>query len=314
MGGAPLGGLYTDVSEDSADATIERCFSLGLNLFDTAPMYGAGKSETRLGRTLSKRPRDSFVIATKVGFDLAPFAPGCKEEILFPFDNAPPLRPVSDFSYDGALRSIDGSLKRLRLNRVDVLYVHEPTGFYEQSLQGALQALLKLRREGVVGAVGVAMNQSEMLARFAREGGCDCFLLAGRYTLIEQGALAELLPLCLKDKISIIIGGPYNSGILATGAKPGAKYNYLDAPMEILQRVQRIEAVCERFAVPLKAAALQFPLAHPAVASVVPGCASASEIEENFRMASHSVPSEFWMELRRRSLVPPEAPLPGENP
>jgi D-threo-aldose 1-dehydrogenase len=157
------------------------------------------------------------------------------------------------------------------------------------------------------------MNKAEMLVRFAHEGGFDCFLLAGRYTLIEQGALKELLPLCSDKKISVIIGGPYNSGILATGARPGAKYNYLDAPNDVLEKVRKIEAVCENYSVPLKAAALQFPLSHPAVAAVVPGCGSVSEVEENFRMVSYPIPVEFWTELRKTNLLPEQAPIPSGN-
>lgn len=312
IGGCPIGGLYVDMTEDEATMTIERALALGLNFFDTAPLYGSGKSESRLGRVLLRHDRASFAIATKVGFALVPFDPNSNEEIFFPFQNAPPLRPACDYSYDGVMRSFEESLKRLHLDRVDVIHVHDPLDFYEETMKGALRALLELREQRLVTAIGAAMNQSEMLVRFAHEGLFDCFLLAGRYTLIEQGALNELLPLCAQKNISVIIGGPYNSGILATGAKSGAKYNYLDAPKEVLEKVRQIAAVCDQYAVPLKAAALQFPLSHPAVAAVVPGCGSVSEVEENFRMVAHSIPLELWTELRKRRLLPEEAPIPSD--
>ena len=311
VGGAPLGGLYRDLSEEAATATIERALALGLNFFDTAPLYGAGKSESRLGRTLANHDRSSFTLATKVGFALVPIDPEANEEIFFPFENPPALRPACDYSYDGAMRSFEGSLKRLEVDHIDVLHLHEPVGFYEETMQGAFRALWKLREQGLIKALGAAMNQVEMLIRFAHEGHFDCFLLALRHTLIEHWAFKELLPLCAAKKISLIIGGPYNSGILATGAIPGAKYCYLDPPKEVLEKVLQIEAVCREYSVPLKAAALQFTLCHPAVASVVPGCASVAEVEENFEMLSYSIPREFWSELQRRHFVPEEFITPS---
>jgi D-threo-aldose 1-dehydrogenase len=207
------------------------------------------------------------------------------------------------------MRSIEESLKRLQLQHVDIVYIHEPDGFYDETMKGAYRALRKLREQGLVKAVGVAMNQAEMLIRFAKEAEFDCFQLAGRYTLLEHAPLKDFLPLCAAKKISVIIGSPYNSGILATGAKPGARYKYLDAPPDIVEKVRQIEAVCHRHSVPLKAAALQFPLAHPAVAAVIPGCRSAAEVEENFRMVSHPIPQEFWEEMRETNLIPSEALL-----
>jgi D-threo-aldose 1-dehydrogenase len=309
LGGAPLGGLYTDISENAASAAVERALALGINLFDTAPLYGSGKSESRYGRVLPRHQRSSFIISTKVGFSLVPENPAQDEDIFFPFENPPPLRPACDYSYDGAMRSLEESLKRLQLDRVDIMYIHDPVGFYDETMKGAYQALRKLRDQGVVGAVGAAMNQAEMMIRFAQEGEFDCFQLAGRYTLIEHAPLKDFLPLCAAKQISVIIGSPYNSGILATGAKPGARYKYLDAPPEILEKVRQIEAVCGRHSVPLKAAALQFPLGHPAVAAVIPGGRSAAEVEENHQMLSLPIPSEFWLELRETGLIPSEAPV-----
>jgi D-threo-aldose 1-dehydrogenase len=309
MGGAALGGLYTEVLEAAALATVKRAIELGINFIDTAPLYGHGKSEIFLGRALGGVPRDSFVLATKVGRVLIPVAPAdlAKDE----FENPEPFRPVFDFSFDGVMRSFEASLKRLNLDRVDVLHIHDPDDHYEEAIRGAYPALARLRSEGAIKAVGAGMNQAEALARFARDGQFDCFLLAGRYTLIDHTGLKELLPLCEQKGISIIIGGPYNSGILASGAAPGAKFNYADASADVLEKVRRIDGVCRQFSVPMKAAALQFPLAHPAVACVIPGARSVAELDENFKMASHPIPSEFWQALRRLRLLPDEAPVPG---
>ncbi|HXH50768.1 MAG TPA: aldo/keto reductase [Terriglobia bacterium] len=308
LGGAPLGGLFEDVQGEAAVATIRRALEMGINFFDTAPLYGHGKSEKWMGQGLAGIPADSRVLATKVGRVLEPVEPGTLEKDEF--DNPAPFKPVFDFSYDGVMRSFNESLKRLQVDRIDVLHIHDPDNHYDQAIKGAYPALDQLRREGRIAAVGAGMNQAEMPARFAREGNFDCFLLAGRYSLIDHTGLKELLPLCVEKQISIIIGGPYNSGILATGAKPGAKFNYADAPPEILEKVRKVEEVCARHQVPMKAAALQFPLAHPAVASVIPGARSVAELEENFRLISHPIPGDFWAELRSKGLLPEEAPVP----
>jgi D-threo-aldose 1-dehydrogenase len=313
VGGCPLGGLYTDMSEEAATATVERALSLGVNLFDTAPLYGAGRSESRLGRALTGRSRATYVVSTKIGFSLVAEDPEANEKIFFPFDNPPPLRPATDYSFEGTMRSYKESRRRLNLDHIDILHIHDPVRSYEEAMMGAYPALQTLRHEGLISAVGAAMNQAEILVRFAHEREFDCFLLAGRYTLLDQSGLKELLPLCVAKGISIIIGGPYNSGILATGALPAAKFNYRDAPSEVIEKVRQIEGVCVRHSVPLKAAALQFPLAHPAVVAVIPGCASASEVEENFHMMSYEIPGDFWSDLRRLELIPPDAPVPDGN-
>ena len=222
------------------------------------------------------------------------------------------------------LRSLEESLERMGLDSVDILYVHDPDGgvslhedfsgqdyYYRQVLDEALPALADLRSQGVIGAVGVGMNFWQMLARFARDGDFDCFLLAGRYTLLDQTALPELLPLCQSRNISIVIGGPYNSGILASDLSPGAKYFYRDARPEVLEQAGRIKAVCDRHGVPLKAAALQFCLGHPAVAAIIPGAMSVGEVEENCAMVDFPMPSDMWAELRHAGLIPAEAPTPG---
>ena len=311
LGGAALGGMYREVPDASVAGSVEAAYALGINHFDTAPLYGHGNSEERMGQALANHPRNGFVLSTKVGRVLAPVENGAVDGGVFA--HPAPFKPVFDFSFDGVMRSFEESLKRLKLDRVDILYIHDPDDHYEEAIRGAFPALNKLRNEGVVSAIGAGMNQAGMLARFAREGDFDCFLLAGRYTLIDHSGLKELLPLCVQKKISIIIGGPYNSGILAGGAVSGAKFNYENAPPEIIERVRRVEAVCQRHSVPLKAAALQFPLAHPAVASVIPGAREASEVEDNFRLMSAPIPHEFWLELKAEKLLPDEAPVPGEQ-
>jgi D-threo-aldose 1-dehydrogenase len=313
FGSVPLGGLYKDLTEEQADATVRRVIELGINYFDTAPIYGFGKAETRLGRELSKLNRDSLVVATKVGYTLMPDEGGRDEKVFHRFVNVPPVRAIFDYSYDGLMRTFEGSLERLQLSRVDILNIHDPDHNWREAIDVAYPTVHKLRSEGVVSAIGVGMNQAEMLTRFARECDFDCLLVAGRYTLIDHTGLRELLPVCEQKGIRVIIGGPYNSGILATGARPGATYNYLDAPPTIVERVAAIEAVCARHGVPLKAAALQFPLAHPAVAAIIPGGRSAAEVQENFQLLSKKIPDDFWAELRRLDLLPPEAPVPRAN-
>jgi D-threo-aldose 1-dehydrogenase len=309
LGGAPLGGLFRDVREDAAIATVCRALELGLNLFDTAPLYGHGKSEERLGRALAGADPSARVLSTKVGRVLVPVEGNRLEPDEF--DNPAPFKPVFDFTYDGVMRSYESSLKRLNTDRIDILHIHDPDDYFEQAIRGAYPALDKLRSQKLISAVSAGMNQAEMLARFAREGSFDCFLLAGRYTLIDHTALGELLPLCLEKRISIIIGGPYNSGVLATGARAGAKFNYADPPPAVLEKVRKVEAVCARHAVTMKAAALQFPLAHPAVTTVIPGARSVSELEENFNLIRHRIPADFWADLCEEGILPSDAPVPA---
>lgn len=314
FGAVPLGGLYKDISEDEAGATVRRALELGINYFDTAPIYGFGKAEIRLGRELVKCNRDSIVVATKVGYTLVPEDGARDSKVFHRFDNVPPLRPIFDYSYDGIMRTFEGSLQRLNLSRVDILNIHDPDYNWEDAIKITYPAIHKLRSEGVVRAIGVGMCQAEMLVRFACEGDFDCFLLAGRYTLIDHTGLRELLPICVRKGISVIIGGPYNSGILATGARSDATYDYVEAQPAVLERVSAIEAVCARYNVPLKAAALQFPMAHPAVTAIIPGARSAAEVVENFHLMSTATPDDFWEELRHLNLLPPDAPVPPVGP
>ena len=293
LGSAPLGGLFAAVSDDEAHRVVEAAWQAGIRFFDTAPLYGHGLAEQRFGAVLRTKPRDEFVIATKVGRLLRKDAP---PEPGQAYKGAPPVNPVFDFSYDGVMRSAEESLVRLGLDRIDVLHIHDPDDHYEEALSGAYRALDRMRSEGTIKAVGAGMNQAEMLARFAREADFDCFLLAGRYTLLDRIGLKELLPLCVEKGIAIIAGGVFNSGILAD-PRPGATYNYQAAPPALVERALELEAVCSRRGVDLKAAAIQFPLRHPAVASVLTGCRSVAEVEENVRMFETPIPDTLWDEL-----------------
>jgi D-threo-aldose 1-dehydrogenase len=306
LGTAPLAGLFEEVAEAQALEVIGHAWQAGVRFFDTAPLYGHGLAELRLGRVLRSKPRDEYTLATKVGRLLRADAPPEPGQV---YRGVPAVNPTFDFTYDGVIRSVEESLERLGLERIDVLHIHDPDDHYEAALSGAYRALDRLRADGVIGAVGAGMNQAEMLTRFARDGNFDCFLLAGRYTLLDQVALAELLPLCLEKGIAIIAGGVYNSGILAD-PKPGAHYNYRAAPAPLLERAQRIRAVCERHDVPLKAAAVQFPLGHPAVTTVVVGCRSKPQLEESIRMFETEIPPALWEELKAEGLLPGGVPTP----
>jgi len=307
LGTAPLGGLFSPVSDADAEATIERAWSLGVRYFDTAPLYGFGLAERRLGNFLRQQKRDSFAISTKVGRLLRSDAAAAEDAH---YKGAPAERPQFDFSYDGVMRSVDESLRRLGLDRVDVLLVHDPDDHYDDAVNGAWSALQRLRGDGTVKAIGAGMNQSDMLARFAEAVPVDCFLLAGRYTLLDQGALTTLFPICRAKSIGILLGGIYNSGILAN-PRAGAKFNYADADAALVTRAVELEALCRKHGTDLKAAAVQFCMAHPAVTVALQGARTAAEVSDNVAMADRLVPSSFWHELRQRKLVDASAPLPG---
>lgn len=310
LGCTGVGGLYGDIPEEQALSVVRRALDLGLNLFDTAPLYGYGRSESRLGRALSGIPRERFVLGTKVGRILVPRDQGdTDQDGIWGAGGA--LRPRFDFSYDAVMRSHEASLERLRLDRVDILHIHDPDQHYREALEGAYPALDRLRSEGLIGAVSAGMNQTEMLARFAREADFDCFLLAGRYSLLEQGALDELFPLCEKKRIGVILGGTFNSGILARRTRSGARYNYAPAPAEIVKRSRRLEQVAVRYNVSLSAAASQFALAHPVVTAIIPGTRVPERVEENLNALSSPIPPDFWAELRREHLIREDAPTPS---
>jgi D-threo-aldose 1-dehydrogenase len=321
FGAASIGGVFDEVGEADGLATIERAWELGVRYFDVAPLYGYGTGERRIGLSLAGRDRDDFVVSTKVGKlvrrvnEVDPGADVDRDAFGDRRDADPTqdsgFRVVFDYSRDGILRSIDESLGRLGLDRLDILYLHDPDDHWEAAIGQAYPTLHRLREEGVVGAIGAGMNQSAMLTRFAREGDFDVFLVAGRYTLLDQDALAELLPTCLERNVAVVVGGVMNSGILAAPAQTG-RFNYKPPPAEIVERARRLAAVCEHHDVPLKAAAIQFPLAHPAVASVVAGVGRVDHLEEYPVFMREAIPAALWAELRNEGLLAADAPVPSD--
>ena len=318
VGTAPLGNLYRAINEQTAHGMLELAWSLGLRYVDTAPLYGLGLSETRLNRMLRGKPRDDYVLSTKIGRLLRAATPDTRDGIGKWFE-VPSRNEVFDYTYDGVFRSLEFSLERLGIDRVDILYAHDIDLFnhgsqdildlkLEEFMTGGYRALLELRDQGVIRAFGAGLNECEPCQWLAERGDFDIFLLAGRYTLLEQEALTTLLPLCTERGIGIVIGGPYNSGILATGPKEGAFYNYDPAPESILERVRRIEGICRTHGVRLAEAALQFPLLHPAVVSVIPGGQGIEEMRANVAAAQAKVPTELWAELKSEGLMRPDAP------
>ncbi|MFW6195582.1 MAG: aldo/keto reductase [Chloroflexota bacterium] len=314
LGGAPIGGqdmgggLYPGATYEDAVATIRRGYELGITHFDTAPLYGQGRSEVRFGAVLSNVPRDSFVLSTKVGrvLDRDTENPGTHQP-----EGIPHLNPVFDLSRDGILRSLEESLKRLNLDRVDILYLHDPDvepGLENKASATAFPTMLELREQGTVKAIGTGMNQWQMPARFIREFELDIVLLAGRYTLLDHDAYEEFLPLCVERGVKLSIGGPYNSGILAGDPRRPTTFNYEQAPKEWVEKASAIKDVCDRHNVDLRAAALQFPLAHPAVATVIPGARTPREVEENAELLRTSIPARLWEDLRNEGLIPKDAP------
>lgn len=321
LGGAPFGNMYTAMAAGETEATVAAAFAAGIRYFDTAPLYGYGLSETRLGEAIKPLPRDELVIASKVGFDLIPIDPSEVNPRIFV--QPVPMRAEFNYSRDATLRSIEASLKRLDTSHIDMLAIHDPDeavdvfggadprsrSHFKEAMEGAYPVLAELRSQGVIKAIGVGINQWQMLCDFAVEGDFDYFLLAGRYTLLDQGSLDQLFPLCAQRGISLVIGGPYNSGILASGAVEGATYNYRPATPKTLERVRRIEAVCTTYGVPLQAAALQFPRNHPQVTSVIPGARSIAELEQSVRLSSIAIPVDFWRELKAQQLIDARVPV-----
>jgi D-threo-aldose 1-dehydrogenase len=305
LGCAPLAGLFAPVSDADAHEVVDRAWERGLRLFDTAPLYGSGLSERRLGEALRGRPRDELVVSTKVGRVLVPG--GEPDPLFFGADQA---APVFDFSADGTLRSLEASLERLGLDRVDIALIHDPDDHFDEAVSGAYEALDRLRQEGVLGAIGVGMNQSELLCRFARETEIDCVLLAGRYTLLDTSALDELLPICEERGVAVIAGGVLNSGILS-GGDGSPVFDYAPARQELVERVGRMRAIGERHGVPLPAAALQLPLAHPAITCIVVGCRSAAELSANADLLELEIPAELWDDLKTDGLLTESAPVPA---
>lgn len=320
FGGAPLGNMYAEFSDDQAVATVRAAHDAGLRLFDTAPFYGFGLSEHRVGDALRWEDRDSYVLSTKIGRLIRPAPPEETEGGLF--KKILPFVAVFDYSYDGVMRSFEDSLQRLGTHRIDILLIHDVDIWthgseearlvrFKEVMDSGYKALRELRDSGVVKAIGAGLNEIAACEAFARAGEFDCFLLASRYTLLEQAALDSFLPLCAEKDISLLIGGPYNTGILATGAVEGAYYNYAPAPPEIMERVRRIESVCARHQVRLASAALQFPLGHERVAAIIPGARKPEEILANKAIFEAPIPADFWAELKHEGLLREDAPVPG---
>lgn len=303
-----LGMGAVRAKDQAALDTVAEGYDLGIRYFDTAPLYGAGSIEVMLGKCVAEIPRDSYVLSSKVGRVLDPISPQTQTDGNV---TLPAYEVVFDFSRDGILRSLEESLERLNLDRIDIALIHDPDDHYQQAINESFPTLAELRSQGVVGAIGAGMNQWQTLNRFASEGDFDCFLLAGRYTLLDQSGFDELLPLCHDKGISVILGGPYNSGVLASDLGSDTTYFYLQTPPEVLNRAKRIKTICDRYSVPLKAAALQFGLAHPTVCATIPGSSSPAEVNENVLMVGHTIPSDLWAELKSEGFIPPEAPEPS---
>jgi D-threo-aldose 1-dehydrogenase len=316
VGTAPFGSMAREHTDASVAGAFERLYGTGLRYFDTAPFYGLGLAEHRLGACLRTIDRRSVVVSTKVGRLMKPVEGGVAPGVS---SGAAPFAVAFDYSYDGTMRSLEHSLQRLGTNAVDIVLIHDVNRRwqgdlveqrYREAMSGAHRALVELRSAGTVKAFGVGVNDWSILLRFAADGDFDCFMLAGRYTLLDHSALETFMPDCERRGISVLMAAPFNSGILATGAQPGATFFYVEAEPEIMARTRRIEEACARHDVAIAAAALQFPLAHPAVASVVTGMRSAAEADANLRHCRAAIPRQLWEELKHERLIAADAPVP----
>ncbi len=317
FGTAPFGNLMAEVDDAGTRAAVDCALAGGIGYFDTAPFYGHGLAEHRLGEALRPHARSRAVVSTKVGRLLKP----TRSQVTSPgtFTGVLPFEIAFDYSHDGAMRSVEDSLQRLGLSHIDIVLIHDVTrkwrgddfeSSYRQSIDGAYRALDRLRSDGAIGAVGVGINEVETLERYAADADFDCFMLAGRYTLLDTTALPGLLPTCVRKGVSILLAAPFHSGILVTGAKPGAKFWYADAPPDVLAQVARIERICAAHAVSLQAAAIQFPLAHPAMASIAAGYRSPAEVEAALAACRQRIPAAFWAELKAEGVIDNDAPVP----
>jgi aryl-alcohol dehydrogenase-like predicted oxidoreductase len=320
FGGAPLGELFTTVSEADSEATLAAAWNAGVRYYDTAPWYGRGQSEHRLGRFLYRQPRNEFLLSTKVGrilrapaspdtFDLGMWAGGLSFDIQW------------DYSYDGIMRSYEDSLQRLGMTRIDILIIHDLDWWHHttdakvhaylaQLGTSGFRALEELKAHGLIGAIGAGVNELGTIPVFLDMVDVDFFMLALRYTLGEQETLDRELPLCAERGVGFVVAGVFSSGLFATGPVEGAKYNYADATPEDLDRATRIQAVCQRYGVPLAAAALQFPLHHPLAAAVIPGAFKPEHVVNNLALFRHEIPAELWGDLKKEGLIRSDAPTP----
>jgi D-threo-aldose 1-dehydrogenase len=324
FGAAPIGNLYRALSESEAQATLAAAWEAGIRYYDTAPLYGLGLSETRLNHFLRGKRRSDYLLSTKIGRLMKVSAPEDRTGIGKFFDT-PSRQEVYDYSYDGVMRSLEQSLERLGIDSVDILFAHDLDVFTHGTAEardqrigelmakgkGGYGALLRLREQKVIKAFGAGINEWQSSEILARQGDFDLFLLAGRYTLLEQEALESFMPLCMERGIGIVIGGAFNSGVLATGARPGAFYNYGPAPQPILDRVASMEKLCSTKGVKLAEAALRFVLAHPTVVSVVAGMSRPEEVALNIRTIEAKIPTELWAELKGQGHVRKHAPVPA---
>lgn len=316
FGGAPIADLYEILDEETAIATVIAAVDSGVNLLDMSPLYGHGLSELRIGAALRHIPDANVVICTKVGRVTDPFAPPGDRAVFAGGLN----HGVSiDYSYDGTMRSLEQSLLRLGRDRIDIALIHDVDGWthgdlleqrYAEAKEGAVQALTKLREEGSIGGFGIGINEADMAARFLCDCDLDVVLLAGRYSLLEQPALDNFLPMAEARNVGVILGGVFNSGILATGAVEGARYNYAPAPPEVLEKVRKLEEACGRYDVPLRQAAIRFVFGHPVVSAVVLGAARPSEVAAQVQDMQATIPAGLWTELRNAELIPDNAPTP----
>ena len=321
LGTVPIGEVYELIDETTAIATVEQACESGVRLFDTSPHYGNGIAESRLGAGLRRAPRSDIIVSTKIGRVMDPFArPAPRNPDVFSpgFVGGYAHAPRFDYSYDGTMRSVEQSLLRMGLSEIDILLIHdcdvwthgtEAGRRFKEAMEGAYRALDKLRSEKTVGAIGFGINEADTCVRFARAGDFDVAMMAGRYSLLIQNGLAEFLPLALEKKMGVMLAGVFNSGILATGAIPGAKFEYAPAPPEIMERVRRIEAICATHGTSIRRAALHFAMAHPAVVSVVLGAARPAEVAANAADAEQAVPAGLWTDLKLAGLLDPSVPI-----
>ena len=308
LGGAPLGNLFAQVSDADAADSISAAWDEGWRFFDTAPHYGLGLSERRFGEVLRDKPRDEFVLSTKAGRLLVDGGSEARDDEGFAVSST--LRRQWDLSADGIRRSIDESLERLGLDRIDVVFLHDPDDHYAEALDSGFPALAGLRDEGVIGAIGAGMNQSEMLAAFVRRTDLDVIMLAGRYTVLDHDALDDVLPACVEHDVDVIAAGVFNSGLLSRPRPlPGATFDYAPADAGRVLAANAIADICEAHGVTLPAVALQFPLAHPAVTGVVVGCRTAGEVRHDAALSVEPVPTALWDDLRKAGLLRSDAPV-----